>query len=374
MTKKSSTLTIRDVAKNAGVSVATISRYMNHSGQVSQEVGERISQVMLELNYSPHAVARQLATMRTHAVGLLITTVMNDFFSPLVNGIFSVTTENNYNLLVAVSKPEMREKAVASPVGPHNTDGALIFANSLTEEQLIELCKTGFPVVLLYHTPPPNLKIPYVAVENKLSSRKLIDHLIEVHGRNRIMYIKGPEDQEDSHWREMGYRAALAAHDLPIDEALILPGEFEHQAAYQALHNHLSEGPRDFDAIFSGNDDCAVGILTALEEAGLGVPEDVSVVGFDDFRLAPFLNPPLTTIRAPTEQVGRIAAGQLSKMLQGLPIEQKVLLPTEIILRRSCGCDYQTPSAMNYQQDVSSIPEKPDSTKNISLEIAEVRE
>jgi DNA-binding LacI/PurR family transcriptional regulator len=348
MTKKSSTLTIRDVAKYAGVSVATVSRYMNHNGPVSQEVGDRISQVMLDLNYTPHAVARQLATKRTHAVGLLITDVMNEFFSPMVNGIFSVTTEINYNLLVAVSKPEMRDKAIHSPIGPHNTDGTLVFANSLTEEQLIELCKTGFPVILLHRTPPPNLKIPYVTVENKISSRKLIDHLIDIHGRKRIMCIKGPEDQEDSHWREMGYRASLAAHGLPIDNNLILRGEFDHQVAYQALRDHLSQNPRDFDAIFTGNDDAAVGILTALEEADIRVPEDVSVVGFDDFRLSPFLNPPLTTVRAPTEQVGQIAAGQLSKMFQGLPIEQKVLLPTEIILRRSCGCDYQTHTGLDY--------------------------
>jgi DNA-binding LacI/PurR family transcriptional regulator len=349
MTRKSSTLTIRDVAKYAGVSVATVSRYMNHSGPVSQEVGERISQVMLDLNYTPHTVARQLATKRTRAVGLVITNVMNDFFSPLVNGIFSVTTENNYNLLVAVSKPEMRAKTIPSPIGPHNTDGTLVFANGLTEEQLIELCKTRFPVVLLYRTPPPNLKIPYVVVENKTSSQKLIDHLIDEHGRKRIMYFKGPEDQEDSRWREMGYRASLATHGLPIDDNLILRGGFEHQVAYQALREHLSQGSRDFDAIFTGNDDAAAGILTALEEAGIRVPEDVSVVGFDDFRLSPFLNPPLTTVRAPTEKVGQIAAEQLSKLFQGLPIEQKILLPTKIILRRSCGCDYKAPSRLNYQ-------------------------
>ena len=355
MTKKSSTLTIRDVAKYAGVSVATVSRYMNHTGQVSQEVGERISQVMLELNYTPHTVARQLATQRTHAVGLLITTVMNDFFSPLINGIFSVTTENNYNLLVAVSKPDERNKTVASPVGPHNTDGALLFANSLAEEQLMELCKTGFPVVLLYRTPPPNLKIPFVSVENKQSSRRLIDHLIEVHGKKRIMFIKGPADQEDSHWREMGFRAAMDAHGLEVDEELILQGNFSHQAAFQVMHNFLSQGRRDFDAIFTGNDDAAVGILTALEEVGLRVPEDIAVVGFDDFRLAPFLNPPLTTVRAPTEQLGQIAAGQLSKLFRGQAIEQQVLLPTELILRRSCGCEYQTPTPMNYQQDLAEI-------------------
>jgi len=157
---------------------------------------------------------------------------MNDFFSPLVNGIFSVTTEDNYNLLVAVSKPECGSISGLT-VGPHNTDGALIFANSLTEEQLTELCKADFPMVLLYRNPPVNLKIPSVAVENKLSSQKLVSHLIEAHGRKRIMYFRGPENQEDSQWREKGYRAALAAHGLPIDESLIVPGEFEHQAAYQ---------------------------------------------------------------------------------------------------------------------------------------------
>ncbi len=348
MTKKSSTVTIRDVARVAGVSIATVSRYMNHKAPVSQAVGERISQVMLDLNFTPHAVARQLATKRTYAVGLLILNVMNDFFSPLVNGVFSVTTEKNYNLLVAVSKIDMRGSEAPSPIGPHNTDGTLVFANSLSEEQLVRLCQTGFPVILLYRTPPPNLKIPCVTVENKASSRELIDHLIEVHGRKRIMYIKGPADQEDSRLRESGYRESLAAHGLRIDDNLILRGDFEHQAAYLALRDHLSKGPRDFDAIFTGNDDAAVGILTALEEAGIRVPEAVSVVGFDDFRLSPFLNPPLTTVRAPTEKVGQIAAEQLSKLFQGVPIEQKVLLPTEIIFRRSCGCDYQPPARPDY--------------------------
>jgi LacI family transcriptional regulator len=370
MTKKSSTITIRDVAKHAGVSVATVSRYMNHTGPVSSETGARISQVMLELNYSPHAVARQLATSRKQAVGLLITDMMIDFFAPMVNGVFSVTAENNYNLLVAISNLETRSKGVACPVGPQNTDGTLIFANSLTDEQLVELCRTGFPVVLLYRTPPAELKVPCVVVENTDSCRKLIDHLIEEHARKRILFFRGPDDQEDSYWREMGYRASLETHGLPIDEDLFLPGQFSHQPAYQSMHNYLMQGNRDFDAIFTGNDDSAVGILTALEEAGLRVPEDVSVVGFDDFRLAPFLNPPLTTVRAPTELVGRIGAEQLAKLFQGVPIEQKVMLPTEIVLRRSCGCDYQKPGHMTYQGSLTIIPQNPDPVKNAAMEIA----
>jgi DNA-binding LacI/PurR family transcriptional regulator len=146
----------------------------------------------------------------------------------------------------------------------------------------------------------------------------------------------------------LGYRASLAAHGLPIDSNLILPGEFAHKAAYQALRDYLSKGLREFDAIFAGNDDAAVGIMTALGEAGIRVPEDVSVVGFDDFRLAPFLQPPLTTVRAPTEKAGRAAAEQLSKLFKKEPVEQRILLATEIVLRRSCGCNYQS-------SDLSSV-------------------
>ncbi|MGA2488912.1 MAG: LacI family DNA-binding transcriptional regulator [Anaerolineales bacterium] len=342
MTRKSTSTTIRDVARYAGVSVATVSRYMNHRELVSQSVGDRISQVMLEVNYIPRVAARQLAKPETRAAGLVITDIMNDFFAPLINGVATVFSENNYNLLVAVSRAEMRNKNIPSPIGPHNTDGTLVFANSLSEEQLIDLCKMHFPVVLLYRTSPLNLKIPHVIVENKISTQKIIDHLIEVHGRKRIMFFQGPRDQEDSHWRELGYRASLAAHGLPIDNELILPGEFDNNVAYKALRDYLTKGIHNFDAIFAGNDDAAVGVMTALGEVNLRVPEDISVVGFDDFHLAPFLQPPLTTIQAPTEKAGRAAAGQLSKLFKKEPIGQKILLPTKIVLRRSCGCNYQS--------------------------------
>jgi LacI family transcriptional regulator len=345
MTRKSSSSnTIRDVARQAGVSVATVSRYMNHTGVVSQEAGERIAQVILELNYIPRVAARQLATSEAHVAGLVITNMMNDFFSPLVNGVASVFLENNYNLLVAVSRQEMLDNKIPSPIGPHNTNGMIVFANSLPEKQMIDFCKLRFPMVLLYRTPPHNLKIPRVIIENKKATRKLIDHLIEEHGRKRIMFLQGPVDQEDSYWRELGYRASLEAHGIAIDNNLILRGEFVHTVAYQVLHDRLAKAPRDFDAVFTGNDDAAVGAMTALGDAGIRVPEDVSVVGFDDFRLAQFLNPPLTTVRAPTEEAGRVAAEQLAKLFKGEPVEPEILLPTEIILRRSCGCNYQSPN------------------------------
>lgn len=337
MTRKSSSVTIRHVAKHANVSVATVSRFINQNAPVSHDVAERISQAMMDLSYSPHAAARQLATRRTRTIGLLLTDMHNDFFAPLVCGIETSVSEHRYNLLVATYKPALRDE-VQLPLGPHNTDGLLVFVDGLNEDQLAQLYMTQFPLVLIHRAPPAHLKIPFVTVENKLATRKIIDHLIEEHGRRRIMFMRGPSNQEDSHWRELGYRASMEAHGITVDEAMILYGGFELGIAQVALQNYLSQNGCNFDAVFTGDDDAAMGVLPTLKEAGILVPEDVSVAGFDDSRLSPYLDPPLTTVRAPTEQVGHIAANQLFNILLGEPSEEATLLPTEIILRRSCGC------------------------------------
>ncbi len=341
MTRRSDSVTIRDVAKYADVSVATVSRFINQNAPVSQDVAERIQQVMLDLNYKPHAVARHLATRRTQTIGLVLHNMHTDFFAPLLSGIETVVSENQYNLLVATYKSSIRKDS-QPPVGPHNTDGMLVFADSLSEEHLTQLCRNKFPLVLIHRTPPVNLKIPFVTVENKAATRKIIDHMIEVHGRRSIIFLRGPQEQEDSHWREQGYRDALEAHGIPVDPRLMLDGEFNGETAYRSIKNMLANDHPSFDAIFSGDDDAAIGVITALKEAGLRVPEDIAIVGFDDSRLSPFLSPPLTTVRAPTEQVGHTAARLLFDLIKDQPTEAVTLLPTEIIIRRSCGCLHET--------------------------------
>jgi DNA-binding LacI/PurR family transcriptional regulator len=254
-----------------------------------------------------------------------------------------MVSENQYNLLVATYKSPARKDS-QPPIGAHNTDGMLVFADSLSDEHLTQLCRSRFPLVLIHRTPPPNLKIPFVTVENKAATRKLIDHLIEKHGRRSIVFLRGPHEQEDSTWREQGYRDSLQTHEIALDESLFIDGEFNGAIAYQNIKNLIAQRKAGclFDAVFTGDDDAAIGALTALSEAGLRVPEDVSVVGFDDSRLSPFLNPPLTTVRAPTEEVGRTAARLLFDQIKDLPAEPVTLLSTEIILRRSCGCPYET--------------------------------
>jgi DNA-binding LacI/PurR family transcriptional regulator len=152
--------------------------------------------------------------------------------------------------------------------------------------------------------------------------------------------MRGPIHQEDSYWRETGYRSALEANGIPFDQDLVLSGEFERDLAYQSLKEFLGKGKQvAFDAIFAGDDDAAVGVIAALVDHNLRVPEDIAVVGFDDLRLSAFLTPPLTTVRAPTESVGRLAAELLFDLLEKQGASGVTLLPTELIIRRSCGCD-----------------------------------
>jgi DNA-binding LacI/PurR family transcriptional regulator len=223
------------------------------------------------------------------------------------------------------------------PLGPHNTDGLLIFTNTLDEEGLTRCSELGLPVVLIHQSTPAPLALPCVTVENKAASRKIVDHLIELHGRRRIVYLRGPQGNEDSFWRESGYHEALQAHGLAVDPALIAQGEFERTVAEASIRALLAAGV-EFDAVYTGDDEAAVGVLSALRTSGRRVPEEVSVVGFDDQRMSAFLTPPLTTVRAPTERVGYEAALQLIKLIRTGQADPLTLLPTEMIIRHSCGC------------------------------------
>lgn len=337
MRRRSSSVTIRDVAQKAGVSPATVSRYINGSAPVSTEVAERIQEVMGDLKYVPHAAARQLATQKAHAIGLLLTDMSNEFFPPLVTGIESIVQQEGYNLLVASRRAGDRVDAQIS-IGPHNSDGMIVFAGSLNDSEILRLHQAGFPLVLIYRASPEGSNIPSVTIRNKRSTRKLIDHLIEVHHRSRIVFVRGPANQEDTQWREMGYQESLEAHGIAYDPNLIIPGEYNRTDAYQAMSKFLKNEPPDFDAVFTGNDDSAIGVIDALYKKGLRIPDDISVAGFDDLELSAFLTPPLTTVNAPTECVGKTAARHLFNLLAGQKVDPVTLLPTEIVIRRSCGC------------------------------------
>ena len=335
--KSPHSITINDVAQRAGVSISTVSRVINQNLPVSEEVAARVQAAMEELKYVPRAAARSLATRKTYTLGLLLTDIEGDFFAPLLKGIWAITSKAGFDLLISTSNPPGPQKEFSRSLGAHNTDGLLVFANSLTENELAHFHDSGFPMVLIHQSSPTSVGIPCVTVENKAASQKIVEHLIEVHGRQRIAFLKGRPGDEDSLWREVGYRKALEAHAIPFRPELVAPGDFNRDTAQNSIKQMLAAG-LEMDAVFSGDDEAATGVLAALHEMGRRVPEDVSVVGFDDQRLATYLTPPLTTVRAPTEKVGYKAAQQLIKLIQTGEADELTMLPTEIVIRRSCGC------------------------------------
>jgi DNA-binding LacI/PurR family transcriptional regulator len=179
-----------------------------------------------------------------------------------------------------------------------------------------------------------------VTVENKNGAKQIIEHLIRVHDRRRIVYLRGPEEHEDSYWREIGYRQALDEAGIDFDPALIGSGNFDNHDAQDAIETMMMDGV-EFDAVFAGDDEAASGVLRALRFAGLQVPDQVSVVGFDDSNLAQHLVPALTTVDAQVEQAGYTASKQLIQLIKRGETQQITLLPTQLVVRRSCGCFYE---------------------------------
>jgi LacI family transcriptional regulator len=337
MTRNPRPASIHDVARRAGVSISTISRVINHTAVVSPEIVTRVEAAMRELNYVPRAAARNLATRRTNTIGVLLSDMLGDFFQPLLTGIETVARENGFEMLISMTGVTRPQDQRVRSFGRHNTDGLLIFSGSVTPDGIAQAHATGLPLVLIHQTSPAGMNIPCVTVENKAASRKIVEHLIVTHRRRRIVLLRGPDGNEDARWRELGYREALAAHNLALDPQLVGAGDFDRVVARVTIEELLAAGV-PFDAIFTGDDEAAVGVLLALESRGVRVPEEVSVAGFDDQRLATILHPPLTTVRAPTEQVGVEAARQLIKLIRTDSADLLTLLPTELVFRRSCGC------------------------------------
>jgi DNA-binding LacI/PurR family transcriptional regulator len=330
--------TIHDVAAAAAVSVATVSRVLNGTANVMPETVARVREAMDMLDFVPSSVARNLSLQRTNTLGLLFPEISGPFFAQSLRGIESVARAAGYNLLIYSMSGHADASAVASvPLCAQNTDGLLIMSGAVADELVRKLHALRVPLVLVYRS-LPGLPLPAVTIENRDGARRLVEHLIGL-GHRRIAHIHGPRQNEDSLWRARGYYEALAAHGLAPDPALIAHGSFSEETGASAASELLARGT-PFTALFAADDETAIGAMAALSAAGLRVPQDVAVVGFDDIATARYVQPPLTTVRAPTEQVGREAVRLLLAAIAGEPAPaQPVLLPVELVIRQSCGAN-----------------------------------
>jgi LacI family transcriptional regulator len=327
--------TMRDVAREAGVSVATVSRVFNDSGLVRPETRERILAVVQRLRFAPNSAARSLSTRRTHTVGVLLPDLHGEFFSELLRGLDQLVRQRGFHILVSSSHNERSEVAAALRAMRGRVDGIVVLAPELDVHTLAANVPERVPVILLNS----NLRdpsYPSVNIDNYGGALAMTAHLL-AGGHRRIALIRGPERNHDAGERLRGFRAALAGGGVEWDETLLVAGDFTERAGHEAALRLLTLDPWP-TAIFAANDAMAVGALSALREAGVRVPEDMAVVGFDDVPIARYMTPALTTVRAMNGDLGAQAALRLFQWLDARPpVATHETLPTELAVRQSCG-------------------------------------
>lgn len=330
-------VTIKDVAREARVSVASVSRALNGRSNVTDDTRERIINVAERLRYVPHASARSLITRRTHTIGALLPDLHGEFFSELIRGIDLAARARGLHLLVSSSHGDARAVAAASRAMQGRVDGMLVMSPHVDANYERDDLPHHLPIVLI-NAPPTNAHHPTLNVDNYGGAFAMVRHLVG-RGHRRIAMIAGPEQNFDAAERLRGYLEAMARF-APAQATQVLPGDFTEEAGYAAGKRLLAQKTQP-QAVFAGNDMMAVGCLFALNEAGVRVPHDVALAGFDDIPIARFVSPPLTTVRARIADLGRNALENLALQLETPDAEQSrtQTLGCEIIVRESCGVE-----------------------------------
>jgi DNA-binding LacI/PurR family transcriptional regulator len=326
--------TIYDVARLAGVSTATVSRALNGTGQIAPSTRAAIEAAVEQLGYRPNTIARSLVTKSTQTIAFLLPDITNPFYAALVSGIQGYALSHGHTMLLCTTEGDAeREEQYLSLLRAKQVDGALVDGLLLPPDRIARFVEDGFPIVCLDRDIDSN-SIPLVQVDNRLGGRIATQHLIDL-GHDRIAHVTGARTLRISEDRLAGYRDALAAISVTPDPQLIAEGGFTEEGGYAATRTLLESG-HEFTAVFAANDLSALGVLSALAANGRRVPDDVSVVGFDDVRLSAFTTPPLTTVRQPAAEIGQRATELLIDLTHGRPVRiLRHLLEPELVVRGS---------------------------------------
>jgi LacI family transcriptional regulator len=346
----------KQVADYAGVSIATVSHVINGTRFVRAETRQKVEDAISALNYRPNAVARGLATNSTREIGLVVSDIRNPFFTAAARGVEDEFITHHYNTIFCNTDEDLaREEQNLHLLAGQQIDGLIIAPTGERCEPLLALARSGVPIVQIDRA-SPGLDAPCVRVNNADGAYQAVNYLIGL-GHRRIAYLMGLEAVSTQIDRLQGWRRALEEAGLPCDESLILRADPRFYAtssangdsgdrsaaprgplrsAQEVMTTALTQPDRP-SAYFAGTNQLALGALYAIAECGLGCPEDVSFISFDDQDWAPLFRPPLTVVRQPTYQLGQTAARLLLKMIQGEPAESPPPLAVELIIRASCG-------------------------------------
>ncbi len=333
---------LEDIAKLAGVSRSTVSRVVNDDPNVGKATRERVLQIIQQANYHPNIAARGLAAGRTRILGIVIPRAVSALFTDpyfplLIQGISATCNSSDYSVMLWLAEPEYERRMIRKILYSGLIDGVIVASAQLEDSMVEALTEGHLPFILVgRHSSGSAVSggVSYVDIDNVSSARDIVLHLLR-QGYRRVATITGPRSMVPGVDRLEGYLAALRHRGLTPDPDLIVEGDFTDGGGAAAMQRLLPLRP---EAVFAASDMMAEGALRALREAGRRVPEDIAVVGFDDMPFAARTNPPLTTVRQPVHRMGVVVAETLIDMIENPDAApRRVILPTEIVIRESCG-------------------------------------
>jgi DNA-binding LacI/PurR family transcriptional regulator len=326
-------VSIKDVARAAQVSHSTVSRALSHSTLVREETRKRIQQLAEEMGYTPNAAARSLVTKRTGALGLVVTTIADPFISEVVRGIEETALDEGYGVILSQSNAEVsRELAATRALREKRVDAVIVSASRVGDLYMPLLEEIQVPIVLV-NSEQSSKRVHFVLSDDVQGGRLATEHLLSL-GHRRIGYVTGPPDGKSSENRLRGYRQALQAAGIEPTPQWVAQGTGHYHGGEKGLQTLLSVAP-ELTAVFCYNDTTAIGALRFARGRGMRVPEDLSLIGFDDILFAAYTEPPLTTIAQQKYEMGRLVARMAFELIAGQQV-QDIVLPTRLVIRESC--------------------------------------
>ena len=329
--------TLEEIARLSGVSRSTVSRVINNDRRVSLETRQRVQQVIQQHNFRPNAVARGLAGGRTGVIGLVIPMGVGRLFSDpyfplLIQGVSAACNMQDQSVMLWMAEPEFERRTIRQILNSNLIDG-IIIASALNDDPILAAIEQGQLPFIMVGRHFSRSDISYVDVDNHNAVREVVTYLIRL-GFHRIATITGPQNMIAGIDRLQGYQDALREWRIPLEAELVIDGSFSEEGGYQAVQRLLPYNP---EAIFAASDAMALGAMRGLVDAGLRVPEQISIIGFDDIPNAARSNPPLTTVRQPIVRAGAVAAETLMDIIR-YPDRgpRRIILPTELVIRESC--------------------------------------
>ncbi len=334
---------LEDIAQLAGVSRSTVSRVINNHPNVREHTRAKVLQVIEETGFRPNPAARTLVTQCTQVIGMVIPTTLNvvfedpTYYPTLLQGVAEAANERDYGMLLWMGQSGEDEARFHQRILQNRLMDGLVIASAREGDPLVEhLIESKLPFTMVERPFKFHDQISYVSVDNVRAAQIAVEHLLGL-GYRRIGTVTGAMDNADGQDRLTGYKNALQRAGVPIDDNLVVEGRFTYQTGYLGMKQLLKQA-QDIEAVFTASDRTAMGVLQALNDVGLRVPDDIALVSFDDMLYSAEATPPLTTIRQPTTQQGADATSLLIDLIEGVVQgPRQILLPTQLVIRESCG-------------------------------------